>query len=551
MITLQTPRGSTFQVSRVQAERALNTQGLGSTSNVRSNGQAPRSSPNRSPAAPRAADTGRYNGTTSLGRTTSNGRASSSSPAQGRMSSTMSSTRMNATSSRSPQANRSAIRNQIDRTSSRDFADEYDQNDDEYVVEEPVRGRTERAFSSNPKAKSKVMQNLYLPDHVQKALVEVNKTQGIVPAKGVEVWQVPEVKVDCSKVDSIQQLLRTKMETLAGFSSDPSLVVRKLFKDISKDGTTLNEDAFVRLVTTKFNFQGYESEIQALFKRFDVDRSGSVDVKEFLDIVLSKGAANYGTVIGRVREVLAKRAGGVSSLKSFATQFKLLDTEKDGTVNRQELEWGFTKFLRGFGLQLSDRELDALFGVFDVDSDGRITYDEFVHGIRGGMNDTRVAFVKQAFNIIDTDGSGTLTVTEIASRYDVSKHPQVLAGKMTPVDAIKNFMLQWQAHSKQKDDIITLEEFIDYYDWISMSIDRDDYFELMMRNAWHISGGSGWSENTSNIRVLVTHQDGRQSIETLKDDLGVKQGDTEEIKRRLLKQGIKARTVSLRDASEI
>lgn len=59
-------------------------------------------------------------------------------------------------------------------------------------------------------------------------------------------------------------------------------------------------------------------------------------------------------------------------------------------------------------------------------------------------------------------------------------------------------------------------EFCSYYSNISASIDDDDYFELMMRNAWHISGGEGWCANTSNRRVLVTHAGGKQTVEEIK-----------------------------------
>ena len=73
---------------------------------------------------------------------------------------------------------------------------------------------------------------------------------------------------------------------------------------------------------------------------------------------------------------------------------------------------------------------------------------------------------------------------------------------------------------------------------VCVSIDTDDYFELMMRNAWHLAGGTGWCENTANLRVLVTHADGSKTVETVNQDLGLKRTDLEGIKRRLIKQGI-------------
>jgi hypothetical protein len=89
---------------------------------------------------------------------------------------------------------------------------------------------------------------------------------------------------------------------------------------------------------------------------------------------------------------------------------------------------------------------------------------------------------------------------------------------------LTEFMLAFQV-GRDRDAIITKEEFENYYANLSASIDRDDYFELMIRNAWHISGGEGWAANTTNRRVLVTHADGRQTVEEIKNDLGLRADD--------------------------
>merc|ERR1711948_113091 len=89
------------------------------------------------------------------------------------------------------------------------------------------------------------------------------------------------------------------------------------------------------------------------------------------------------------------------------------------------------------------------------------------------------------------------------------------------------------------DGCITKKEFLEYYKNVSASIDDDDYFELMIRNAWHIPGGKGWCENTANIRVLVTFANGTQQVVMLEDDLGLDVRDTHAVITQLKKQGIK------------
>ena len=45
-------------------------------------------------------------------------------------------------------------------------------------------------------------------------------------------------------------------------------------------------------------------------------------------------------------------------------------------------------------------------------------------------------------------------------------------------------------YSKQGDGQITLNEFYDYYSNVSASVDNDEYFQLMITNAWNLDNRS-------------------------------------------------------------
>jgi len=359
-----------------------------------------------------------------------------------------------------------------------------------------------------------------------------------------DVWPTAVSPIDTSKVDMIADTLKQKLHSKIG-GGDPEKIIRQIFN--LTNSTELTPDTFVTMCAQRLNFGGHEEAIKSLFRRYDVDRTGKIDVLAFWSMLNNEANSRASTTIGKVREILAKRTGGISSLKTLGKQFSFLDKDKNGTLNKTELEEGLENLMRGFKVLLSKQEFTALFKQFDVDGSNSISYDEFLRGIRGNMNEHREQFVKKAFSILDLNQDGTLTLEELAKHYNVSEHPLVLSGRLSEADALRNFIAHWHIGNKSHTDIVTYEEFKEYYQWVSASIDSDEYFELMMRNAWHISGGKGSAQNTSNIRVLVTHEDGRQTVEELIDDFGIDRKDFEAIKKKLAQQGIKATSISLKD----
>lgn len=91
--------------------------------------------------------------------------------------------------------------------------------------------------------------------------------------------------------------------------------------------------------------------------------------------------------------------------------------------------------------------------------------------------------------------SGVITVEDLLGVYDASKHHDVIAGKKTETDILHEFLAQFIVKEPRKRSVsidnnkVTLNDFENYYANISASIDDDDYFELMIRNAWRLTTG--------------------------------------------------------------
>jgi len=94
--------------------------------------------------------------------------------------------------------------------------------------------------------------------------------------------------------------------------------------------------------------------------------------------------------------------------------------------------------------------------------------------------------VLKSFAMMDKNGSGTITVEDIAAIYDVSKNPEFLEKRMTKDQILRSFLSQFEGPRAQMtgNAEITLDEFIDYYTDLSMSIPTDDYFVAMMESTW-------------------------------------------------------------------
>lgn len=192
-------------------------------------------------------------------------------------------------------------------------------------------------------------------------------------------------------------------------------------------------------------------------------------------------------------KLAARGARGVIGMQRI---FKIMDDNGSGTLEIQE----FWKALCDFRVDLSPEECRALFDKFDLDQNGEVSYDELMLAVAGDMNPLRKDFVTKAFKKIDRDGSGILDMKDIRQTYNAKEHPDVKQGKKTEDEVLTEFLDTFEVHHSMKhpedrDGKVTLKEFQEYYASISSTIDNDQYFELMITNAWNLNNqtySKGW-----------------------------------------------------------
>ena len=93
---------------------------------------------------------------------------------------------------------------------------------------------------------------------------------------------------------------------------------------------------------------------------------------------------------------------------------------------------------------MSPSEFERIFKYFDKNNDGKISFDEFLRGVRGDLNDFRRKLVGQAYAKLDVTGDGVVNLDDLAALYDVSFHPKFKSGEMSKTDILTEFMQQWE-----------------------------------------------------------------------------------------------------------
>ena len=184
------------------------------------------------------------------------------------------------------------------------------------------------------------------------------------------------------------------------------------------------------------------------------------------------------TLMERIRERIVSR--GAVGIKGIGRLFRIADDNNDKTIDLQN---ELPKLMNDIGIILNKTELQELIRLLDRDGSGTISYDEFLYQMAPPLNEERIKWINKAFDKLDIDGSGVVEIADLEAVHNPEKSELVRLGK-TNANVIFTHLLR--SYDDDSDGKITRDEFIDYYREISPSIDSDEYFAVMMQNAWKL-----------------------------------------------------------------
>ena len=304
----------------------------------------------------------------------------------------------------------------------------------------------------------------------------------------------------------------------AGKISEENFLLRSFkFFDLQNSGKCKPQEFLRSLVRVGVNNVN-EDNVNDYFKLYDHENKGEIIYKNFIDEIFnpntqqrqiiqnSKPQNNKNEDLqnqkNRIEKALDEnkrlilkiqesfKEEGIEKLFDLELSFRKLDQENTGNINIDE----FFKICSEYPFNINKNEAKIFFNCFDPDREGHINYDDVLAIIHGQLNMKRTKLIENAFSSLDVNNQGFVNLFYLLEQFSTKNHPDVLNGKKTEEEVEVEFINSFKKHHKyfndDDNDNVTFDEFIDFYENISLGIDDDLYFENLIVNFWKLNSNS-------------------------------------------------------------
>lgn len=295
--------------------------------------------------------------------------------------------------------------------------------------------------------------------------------------------------------------MKSKLHYKASSHITEEGVLLKAFKyyDLSNSGTC-NETNFIKTIR-KIGIVSYTDKELLSFYSAYTQTLPNLNYKEFITNLfnssssfpttipskLTENTLNKGeNALLKVKQKLISR--GIRGLLQIATNFVDVDENNTNSIYLDE----FINVLKNSRLGLIEGEMIQIFKLFEKDKSNTIEYHEFIIAIRGEMSEQRKHIVEEIYKHIQHSlQNDNITINNLINVFNSEKHPDVISLKKNEDEIIQELidtlhMNRYYIYgtSYNEDNGVTIEEFIEYYEYISMLINDDNDFNNIIRDVW-------------------------------------------------------------------
>lgn len=348
-----------------------------------------------------------------------------------------------------------------------------------------------------------------------------------------------------ARISDFCSRIQAKFEVISAFKESDgqcrSLMKYFQFYDTANEGK-LNYDQFFDAMT-KLNFVGIKRDVENFFNYFDHATSGCIDYRELSELI-------YGLHLPlpplkpEAKQTAEKLLNGMiqkygsAAIHLLSTYVRSLlrsgaNARHTVPVDRVDFEMCLQDFVGLEACEITSQALQRLIDAFDPLHTGTFDGASLISTLtKHALPFDRKLMIKDIFLRFEASPSGQVSVMNMANQADFSCHPAVRSSTVTVMQAEDQFYSSLNSPAKTA----SLTEFFEYYRGISVAVEDDVEFELMLRNTWYAISSNVTKPTLR--RVLVTHNDGKQEIVELVDDLGMGRYDVNSAKERCRSRGV-------------
>ena len=185
------------------------------------------------------------------------------------------------------------------------------------------------------------------------------------------------------------------------------------------------------------------------------------------------------------RNILVSR--GKKAIFSFQKIITMYDTFKTGKIDFQSFE----SICLSYKINLNHNQLYSIFSFFITDNSKKILYEKLFKSLIGNMNNIRVNLVKKVFDKFKKNKFGNIDLIDLKNFYNYKNHPDVILGIKNEKEIYNEFNDNLEIYKNYLNNIyhsnklsFSLEDFINFYNQISLGIKDDKDFIKLINSVW-------------------------------------------------------------------